>query len=57
MTTIDKIRFTLRIQNTLDEKLSKVSADMGISKNAFILMVLSQNFDEKEQRSQVIKAE
>lgn len=43
--TNDKAKFTLRIKDDLNDKLSKASAGMGISKNAFILMTLTEKLD------------
>jgi predicted DNA-binding protein len=35
-------QITLRVSKELDRKLTKLSRDLGVSKNAYILMVLSK---------------
>lgn len=35
-------QLTLRLTSELNEKLSKKSNELGVSKNAYILMVLNQ---------------
>jgi len=35
-------QFTLRLNEELDKRIEAISQNMGISKNAFILMVLDQ---------------
>lgn len=37
----NRSQLTLRLNESLDDKLSKLSKEMGISKNAYILMVLN----------------
>jgi predicted HicB family RNase H-like nuclease len=46
MTKDDKISFTLRIKKTLDQKIEQASEKMGVSKNAFILMILSEKLEK-----------
>ncbi|MBB6672635.1 toxin-antitoxin system HicB family antitoxin [Cohnella nanjingensis] len=38
----NRSQLTLRITSSLDEKLSELSQAMGVSKNAFILMILNK---------------
>jgi len=39
-----KLNFTLRIPTSMDKKVCEASSEIGVSKNAFILMVLSERF-------------
>lgn len=41
--------FTLRLKPSLFEKLEREAQQMGVSKNAFILMVLSKELSTKEE--------
>jgi predicted HicB family RNase H-like nuclease len=43
-TNDDKVNFTLRITRSVDQKITEASSEMGVSKNAFILMILSEKF-------------
>lgn len=44
----DKINFTLRIKKNLDERIGEESEKLGVSKNAFILMTLSEKLMERK---------
>lgn len=46
-TNDDKINFTLRINKSVDLKIAEASSEMGVSKNAFILMILSEKFSKE----------
>lgn len=37
-----RIQTTLRIPREIDEAIAKIAKEMGISKNAYIVMVLNQ---------------
>jgi predicted HicB family RNase H-like nuclease len=53
MTNDAKISFTLRINSTIDEKLTQASKELGISKNAIVNMALHEKFkggEAKENR-------
>lgn len=39
-------QMTLRITSDLDEKLNEKSNDLGVSKNAYILMILSKEMQK-----------
>lgn len=47
--TSEKHILTLRISKVLDEKISELSKKIGISKNAYILTVLNNQFNSLEQ--------
>lgn len=47
MTNDDKISFTLRINKSVDQKIAEASSEMGVSKNAFILMILSEQLKKE----------
>ncbi|AGR47199.1 hypothetical protein JIMMER1_65 [Brevibacillus phage Jimmer1] len=42
--TKDAVSFTLRMPKELSEKVNQLSKKMGVSKNAYILMILNDNF-------------
>lgn len=52
MTNDKKINFTLRIKKLVDQKLTKASSEIGISKNAFILMILSEKLEERNSKGE-----
>jgi predicted DNA-binding protein len=41
--TLKRNQTTLRLTSDLDEKLIKKSNDLGVSKNAYILMILAKD--------------
>jgi predicted HicB family RNase H-like nuclease len=44
----NKIHFTLRLTKSVDQKVTDASSEMGVSKNAFILMILSERLKEEK---------
>lgn len=50
---VNKINFTLRIKSSIDQKLSRASSEMGVSKTAFILMALSEKLKEEKTQEKV----
>ena len=45
--TNDKIPFTLRLTPNLDKYLTEKARDLGVSKNALILMTLQREFKKE----------
>lgn len=48
MTNDDKVNFTLRIKEPILVEITQASKKMGVSKNAFILMVLDEKLRNKD---------
>jgi predicted DNA-binding protein len=48
MTNDTKKRFTLRMKNETNDKLEKSAERLGLTKNAFITMVLHKEFAKKD---------
>lgn len=46
-----RVHFTLRMSRLVDQKLAEASSEMGVSKNAYILMILSEKLAEKPQKA------
>lgn len=49
--TNDKIPFTLRLTPNLDKYLTEKARDLGVSKNALILMTLQREFKKEKQNA------
>lgn len=49
--TSDKIRTTLRLPKEIDNKLNEASKKMGISKNAYIIMLISKMLEGYKQET------
>lgn len=47
-----KVQAGLRLPNTLNEETAKVAAEIGISKNDFILIAIQEKL-KKDKRSQL----
>ncbi len=47
--TNGRIRTTLRLPKEIDDKLNEASKKMGISKNAYIIMLISKMLETHEQ--------
>jgi predicted HicB family RNase H-like nuclease len=48
MTNGARCRLTLRIKKPIEEKLSKACLQLGVSKNAFITMLLSEKLEKRD---------
>ena len=50
--TNDRIRTTLRLPKEMDNKINEFSRKMGISKNAYIIMLISQTLRDYDQETE-----
>lgn len=50
MTKDDKRKFTLRLKESINQKLIQSSSELGVSKNAFILMALAEKLEGKKEK-------
>lgn len=49
MTNDTRVRLTVRVNKTLDDKLFSRSKSLGVSKNAYILLLLNKAVSEEMQ--------
>ena len=50
MVAKDKSVITLRLRRDISEKVTKKAIELGISKNAYITMVLSKELSDKNEK-------
>ncbi|GMA55433.1 hypothetical protein GCM10025857_67900 [Alicyclobacillus contaminans] len=49
MTSPKKLQTTLRLPKSMDSKLAKKAEQMGVSKNALVMMILTKALEDEQE--------